>query len=311
MGGLLKQYMWIANIVVILFCSYFAAKIVNVYIGKALEVHTSVGVMKTSEKQAPIRKQEPKSYYDVITERNIFDSSETPLLDQTASADKTEVKYVPGQDAVKTSLPVKVFAVLVVGAGKDKRSSTTVSMGKEVGVYAVRGDETFSPGVTLVQVKPDRIEFINKGRLEYAKIGDEEVASIFGPPTDGKEKVATKETKKELGSETVVKEGGKFVIDQREIDNALTNLDKLYTEIRAVPNFQDGKVNGMKVLSVKPGSLFAKLGLKRGDILSRINGIELDVRKGFDIFNQLKEQKSFTLDLIRGGNTSTQEYDIR
>ena len=41
------------------------------------------------------------------------------------------------------------------------------------------------------------------------------------------------------------------------------------------------------------------------------DGIELDVKRGFDIFNNLKDQKSFTLDLVRGGSTQTFEYEIR
>lgn len=311
MGSLFKQYIWIANIVVILFCSYFVAKIVNVYIGKALEVRRTIGVLKKTEQSAPIRESHNRSYYDIITERNIFDSSEAPPP-EVATEGKKDFKYVPGQEAVKTSLPVKIYAVLMVGLGKDERSSATISMGKDIDVYSVKGDKQFSPGVVMVQVKPDRIEFINKGRLEYAKLEDEGAGSIFGPPADtSPTKVAEKEEVKKGSEDNVNMEGGKYLVDQREIDNALTNLDRLYTEIRAVPNFQDGKVTGMKVLSVKPGSVFSKLGLKRGDILSRINGIELDVRRGFDIFNQLKDQKSFTLDLVRGGTTQTFDYEIR
>jgi general secretion pathway protein C len=114
------------------------------------------------------------------------------------------------------------------------------------------------------------------------------------------------------GGEAIAKLAeGKFVIDSKEIDNAIQNMDKLFTEIRAVPNFQDGKASGMKILSVKPGSVFAKLGLKRGDVLNKINGVELDVRKGFEIFNQLKDQKNLTLDLVRGGANQTVEYEIR
>lgn len=311
MGGLLKQYMWIANVVVILFCSYFIAKITNVYVGKAIEVHRAIGVMKKSDKTEALKDKYPRSDYNVIVERNIFDSSDTPIAETAAERSEQDVRYVPGQDAVKTSLPVKVFSVLVVGEGKDKRSSATISMGKEMDVYGVRGDKTFSSGVTLVQVKPDRIEFINKGRLEYASLEDEGAGNIFGPPTELASKTAVPGEKMEEEAVTVEERGGKFVIDQREIDNALANLDRLYTEIRAVPNFQDGRVTGMKVLSVKPGSMFAKLGLKRGDILSRINGIELDVKKGFDIFTQLKDQKAFTLDLKRGGQSRTMEYEIR
>ncbi len=95
------------------------------------------------------------------------------------------------------------------------------------------------------------------------------------------------------------------------MNNALSNIDKLYTEIRAVPSFQGGKMSGMKILSVKRGSVFDKLGLRRGDVLQKINGMELDVRKGFQIFNQLKDSKAITLDLIRQGQPRTFEYEIR
>jgi len=311
MGGLLKQYLWVANILVILLCTYFAAKITNVYIGKAMEVNRTIGVLKKGGVTGSVRNIHSKSDYDVILKRNMFDSSEAPPPDVKEASKTEEYKYKPGDKAVKTSLPVKVFSVLVVGAGKDNRSNATIAMGKEVDVYTVKGDKTFSPGVLLVQIKPTRIEFVNKGRLEYASLDDEAGSSIFGPPGD---LTASKTTEKETvkrDTTTVAEEDGKTLIDQREIDNALANLDRLYTEIRAVPNFQNGKVTGMKVLSVKPGSVFAKLGIKRGDILSRINGIELDVKRGFDIFNQLKNQKNFTLDLVRGGSSRTMEYEIR
>ncbi len=78
-----------------------------------------------------------------------------------------------------------------------------------------------------------------------------------------------------------------------------------------MPNFSGGKISGMKVLSVKNGSIFAKLGLKRGDILQKINGMDLDVKQGFAIFSQLKDSKNLTVDLIRGGQAQSFDYEIR
>lgn len=315
MGSFLKQYMWIANIVVILFCSYFAARITNVYIGRALEVHRAIGVMKKAEEKPPtIIESRPRGDFDIIVERNIFDSSEVQGPGPGPGAVSRPGQCDPNAEPVATSLGIKLLAVLVVGEGKDKRSSATVSSGNEVGVYAVGGEEKFSPDTELLQVRPDRIIFRGKNCMEFAKLGESEAASIFGPPTD---KLASKEPAKGAtevrkdAESTVNMQDGKVQIDQREIESALNNINQLFTEIRAVPNWENGKVNGMKVLSIKPGSVFAKLGLKRGDILSRINGIELDVKQGFDTFTKLKDQKAFTLDLVRGGKTETIEYEVR
>jgi len=128
-------------------------------------------------------------------------------------------------------------------------------------------------------VAPYRIEFLNNGRLEYAELVGESGTDIFAPPTDAGPTVAAKEPGPVTAEPLIAKEGG--------------------------------KMSGMKVLSVKGGSIFEKLGMRRGDILQRVNGSELDVKKGFEIFSQLKDSKTFTLDLIRQGQPKTLEYEIR
>ena len=103
----------------------------------------------------------------------------------------------------------------------------------------------------------------------------------------------------------------KFVVDQAEIDNALANLDRLFTEVRAVPNFVGGKPSGLKLLYMTPTSLFGKLGMQKGDVIERINGVEIDIKKGLEIFNQLKGEKKITIDVERNGQKQTLDYDIR
>ncbi len=314
MSSIFKQYSWLVDLIAVLFCSFFLAKITGVYLGKTLELKRSIGVLKTVETGPEEVKRPDISEYKVILERNIFDSTEMAAAEAEAAGEGQE-ELSPTGEAVKTSLDLKVIGVLVVGEGRDSRStSTIVGPGGKGGpaVFAVGDVESFAPNTKLTRVAPDRIEFLNGGRLEYAEVGGEQGPSIFGPPPIG-EAVAAKAAPAEKKEGPLVKTegGGKFTIDQKEIENALSNLDKLYTDIRAVPNFEGGKVSGMKILSVKGGSLFSKIGLQRGDILQRINGIELDVRKGFEIFNQLKDQKTLTVDLVRQGSQQTFEYEIR
>lgn len=315
MSGFFKQYSWLVDLIAVLFCSFFLAKIVGVYLGQNLEVKRSIGVLKAPEKISEGEKGPDIAEYRVILERNIFDSTSAPAEEGAAATFGAEETQVLSGEAVKTSLDIKVIGVLVVGEGRDPRSSATVIGGgsKPIpSVYAVGDVESFAPNTKLTRVAPDRIEFLNSGRLEYAEVGGDFGSSIFGPPPVGELIASAAPEKKDTPSFVKAEGGGKFAIDQKEIDNALSNLDRLYTEIRAVPNFgSDGKISGMKLLSVKAGSLFAKLGLQRGDVLQRINGIELDVRRGFEIFNQLKDQKNLTVDLVRQGSQQTFEYEIR
>lgn len=313
MEALLKQWMWVAKALGVLVAAFLMAKITNVYVGQLLELHRSIGVvspMVTETKSEDMRKQ---SDFDVIVQRNIFDSSETPVSPDQAGAPGSATQQVPTGEAVKTSLPIKVMGVMMIGDGKDKRSSTSIEVSGKSDAYGVGDEMAIASNAKLVQVKPDRIEFVNGGRLEYAELDMGLGENIFGPPKATAATVTTEKT-----TPVGEKEGGvakltdnKFAIDQKEIDNALANPELLYTEIRAVPNFENGKVSGMKVLSIKPGSIFSKLGIKRGDVLQQINGMDLDVKQGFQIFSQLKDQKNFNMNVQRNGAKTTLEYEIR
>ena len=322
MGGIIRQYSWVVDLVGILLCSFLLARIVGVYIGRALEVRRSIGMLVTLEAPPVERRRVDVSEYRIILDRDIFDATKRKTEGVAAEEGRVEETPTITGEAVVTSLNLSVLGVLVVGDGRDARSSATIVVGggakrgrrrgaSGAEVYAVGDEESFAPDTMLVRVQPDRIEFLNKRRLEYAEVAAEFGAGIFEPPTS--EPLAARRRVSPRGRESLVsKEApGRFTVDQREIDNALQNLDRLYTDIRAVPNFSGGKVSGMKILSVKRGSIFAKLGLRRGDILKRINGMELDVKRGFEIFNTLKDQKSITLDLVRQGQPTTLEYEIR
>ncbi|MFH1831018.1 MAG: type II secretion system protein GspC [Pseudomonadota bacterium] len=330
MRGGIRQYYWVIDLVGIFLCAFFLAKLTSVYLGKAMEVKRSVAVLKTSELAAEELSRPSLTEYSVILDRDIFDS--TPPAEKGESVEEESEaaeKRAKAGEAVLTNLNVQVMGVLVVGDGKDKRSTATiVSSGASptaptkgakgaaassgAAVYAVGDEESFAPNTELVRIQPDRIEFLHSGRLEYAEVLSEEGLNIFAPPA--REPLAmVPSTEEPAGKETMIRpEGaGRFTVDKREVEDAIQNLDRLYTEIRAVPNFAGGKVSGMKILSVKGGSLFAKLGLRRGDVLQKINGMELDVKRGFEIFNTLKEESSITLDLIRQGQPTTLEYEIR
>lgn len=323
MVALLKRYSWSLHFVTIALSSYLLAQVVSTYIAGKLE--------RSSVRAEPLPAVEPQSETDaeesagveafsVILERNMFNSEQSAAV---ASAEEGTVS--PEQlgemgPAVKTSLDVKLLGTLVVGEGSDRRSSATVSGGTKKGasVYYVADEESFAANVRLTKVMKDRIEFVNGSRLEFVELEDfAKKKSIFASAQEvhGMEKSAKSESTAapaESGGEGgVVAEGNKIFVDQAAIDEALANLDRFYTEIRIVPNFKGGKVSGMKVLSVKPGSIVSKLGIRRGDILEKINGQELDVKRGMTLFSELKDQRNFSIDLVRGGQNRTLEYEIR
>ncbi|GEN09238.1 general secretion pathway protein C [Myxococcus fulvus] len=84
------------------------------------------------------------------------------------------------------------------------------------------------------------------------------------------------------------------------------------SDARMVPAFKDGKAQGFKVLSIKKGSLYEKLGLQSGDVIQRINGVTLDsLEKAMETYMLLKNQRHLEIEIERGGRTLRQAYNVQ
>ena len=105
---------------------------------------------------------------------------------------------------------------------------------------------------------------------------------------------------------------GKYEISRDSIDTVLSNMSALSTDARVVPDFKGGKQRGFKLFSIKPKSVFAKIGLKNGDVLKSINGYTLSSPdKILEVYGKLKDSEQVSLDVLRRGKPQSFEYSIR
>lgn len=309
----IKRNPWLFELLAIALVAYFLAKMTTNLIAVKLTTPASVAAKPVREVESAKKDDSSPVDYQAIVERNIFDSENKDAAVEGAEAADTaytETSSVPTGEAVETSLAIELLSTFAVGEGKDTRSSATLK-GKEIGpdgdVFKV--GESFMQGAQLTQILHDRVIFANKGRLEYVLLNDF-VASKGSSKSSATKTTASSETRASKADEGGA-EGTKFTIQKSEIDAAMGNLDQLFTQIRAVPYTKDGKASGMKLLSVKPDSIFSKLGLKRGDVLQKINGKELNIQEGLSLFNTLKDETHLSLDILRRGKAQTMEYDVK
>lgn len=106
-------------------------------------------------------------------------------------------------------------------------------------------------------------------------------------------------------------DGNRWLIPRTEAERARSNIGQLIRQARVEPNLVDGRTNGFVVRMIQPGSLLARLGLRVGDILHRINDIPLDSpEKALQIMQQLRQARKIDLDVERGGKKLTFSYQI-
>jgi general secretion pathway protein C len=155
---------------------------------------------------------------------------------------------------------------------------------------------------TVAGVDWDRVTLKNGDREEILKIvdarGGPAVASAAadGAVDDGIEALNENE----------------YVIARSEVDDAMQNMNQLFTQIRAVPHFQDGQANGFRLFAIRRNSLFEKIGLKNGDIVSSINGNPLtDPARAMQLFQDLKDENRLQVEVTRNRQPTTLSYEIR
>lgn len=102
------------------------------------------------------------------------------------------------------------------------------------------------------------------------------------------------------------------VVDQREVAQSMADLPKLLSEARVGPVYANGKMDGWKIEGINPKSFYERIGLRAGDVLQRVNGVEIrDPGMILSLFQQLKDEKSVSLDMLREGRKTTMLFEIR
>ena len=102
------------------------------------------------------------------------------------------------------------------------------------------------------------------------------------------------------------------VVDRREVELAMSDLPKLLTQARAVPYMVNGTVNGFRIDYIAPTSFYEKIGVRAGDVLQRVNGVDIrDPSAMLSLFQQLKNERVVKLDMVRNNQRSTVTYELR
>jgi len=247
---------------------------------------------------------------EAILQRNLFGSK--VLEAQPAKSKKTEEELA---SLPESKLPLKLLGTVVQVNGKRSFAVIMDEAAREEQIHFV-GDEV-RDGAVLTSVARNRVVLVRNGREEILTM-EEDQSGKPGQVASSKRKfpvarAASGSSPPEGGSMAVRKVGdNNYVLDRREVNGMLQDFNKLLTQVRVVPHFADGKPDGFKIFNIRPGSLFASLGMVNGDIIKRVNGLDITgPEQALQMFQQLRDENQVTVDLERFRKNLTLQYDIR
>ena len=163
--------------------------------------------------------------------------------------------------------PDLAVAAVVVGTTPE-RSSAILTSGGKTRVVAV-GESAF--GARLVSVGTDAVVLERDGERHELRLPTTVAAPVTPVPRAPRPPVAARGSAPE-DPETPARE-----MSQVEVQRRLgEEIPRILAETAVAPVMEEGRVVGVQVTRLPEGSLLTDAGLRAGDVLTQINGTEID-----------------------------------
>jgi general secretion pathway protein C len=204
-----------------------------------------------------------------------------------------------GDGPVPTTLALKLLGTLV--SAHPAASLASVYEGTSRRAVSVwTGAEL--QGAQVVAIERTRVLLMNAGRLEFVSRNSEPGAP---PPTPSNPSATSGVSVRQVGP-------GSYEVSRQQLDAVLANPNELLMQARVIPSLGNGAAKGFKLFSIRPDSLYARIGLQNGDVLQRINGLSLnDVQDGLQAFHRLRESSRIELEVERNGQSMRMNYSLQ
>jgi general secretion pathway protein C len=267
-------------------CCYLVADIVTQIGSEALEP----GPIDAT----PSRVEEPiepiAAAPSVILDRNLFGAKLT--------GDTQVVVEVTDPPLVATKLPLQLLGTAAATQVERSRAAILDKKTKKHMVVAVHDRLEGHARVSVTAIERTRVVLDNAGRPEELVLHED------GPkrPAKRNKKSArqARRTPRKPNPKTLNDRLEKISGDDGE------GISRILASARIVPHYEDGKMQGMKVNAIKAESVFEKIGLQDGDIITEVNGIVIDrVDATSAIFEEFAEADTIETAVLRGGETLT------
>ncbi len=203
------------------------------------------------------------------------------------------------EDAPDTTLNLKLLGVL---AGGKEYGYAIISSGTNKVKHYALGDDV-PGGATLHAVYPDRVILERDIRMETLRLPKSQATKFS--------KTKSKKPKQSPQAADITTQSFETLGQFRQ--EMLKNPVKLTQFINAIPeqDSETGEFKGYKLTPSTNSEMFYQLGLQPGDLVTNINGIQLDQpNKGPEALNALADASEITLIVQREGTELTLFQDL-
>jgi type II secretion system protein C len=155
------------------------------------------------------------------------------------------------------------------------------------------------------------IEDLTKGSQGFYRLGD----IIKGFTLTKILKDSATLTKKDQQHVLRLSQGGaggdSLMVSADKLTDMVSNIDQYVGQVFAYQHRENGKPAGFQIRHLIKGNDFEKLGIENGDIIKRVNGLEVnDIPDVLKTVYKLSDDTDFQMEVERNGQTETLNYKL-
>ena len=181
-----------------------------------------------------------------------------------------------------------------------KRKTKVLGRGDAINGFVLEGAGSNFATFSKDQ-KTYRVDLFKGKKSTASKSSIKSVSRAASAPDEDSEKVKGE----------VTDAGDHKIIDKSLFDHYAKNMDDIYKNIGIAEVKKNGKIKGFRITFVRRGSPFAKLGIKRGDVIKSINGQEINsYNAAFGVYKNIQNVENLTMVIKRGKEEMELEYEV-
>jgi general secretion pathway protein C len=299
-----RKHFWVVHLVFLFLVTWLLARTVNVFVESAIAPASTVQPTKAASRP---KAAEPVAQLNAEKLAKLT-GLPPPVKDvPVVEPEKEDMSSAP----VRTSLAVKLLGTLLAASPEWSIASIYDDVTKKTQTYMVG---SLIQGAEVLEIERERVIIKHNGRREFidSTLGGGGGAIAYAPTPAMASPVNTSPPPSSaLGTGIKSTGNNNYEIPRAEIDKTLSNLNDVAMQARIVPAFKDGVAQGFKLFSIRPDSIYTKIGIQNGDVIKRINGFDLNSpEKALEIYSKLKEANRIDIEVERNGAVVKKTYSV-
>ena len=301
---ILKRYFWLAYLFLVTVAAMVAADIAKGYVTMRLSVPSLRQPAQVSSTTTVNIKRMTLADYAVVSARNLFNAN------PPTGALVPEVKTVE-EEVQPTRLRLRLIGI-ATGEAQQQQYAIIEDLQRNGAqdLYQV-GDVV--QRAAIVDIRAECVLLDTRRQREKLCFDyDSRANGAPAPPRGRDARDDSAAPADEPSDDDIVRvDQGTWRVKRDLITEQFADLGTLSRQVRVTPHSIQGRPSGFRLTRLRPG-LLQRIGLLNGDVLQRVNGLDINSpEEALKAYQAVQSEPTVRLEILRRNSPTTLTYEIR